>query len=354
MAKGENIFKRKDGRWEARYIRGHEETGKIRYGFCYGRTYREAKEKVTVCKAAVAAGEPPPQIKTAQHFSFFCDAWLAVRKTQVRVSTYSKYAAVLEKHIKPHLGRYLPQDITTAAVDAFSQELLASLSPKTVHDILVTLHGILKYTAGCVAQALPHVEIHYPKEEKREMRVLTREEQARFVAYLSADITPCKFGLLLALFTGMRIGELCALKWENICVAERTVRVTATLQRLQENGAAEKGHTHIVIGAPKSGASARIIPLTAQTAALFCRCRQRRRHMSSRAALPIWSRVRCNIASKNMSAPAGCRASTATRCGTRLPPARWRWGLKSNRCPKFWGMRPPRSRWSAMFTPRWS
>lgn len=268
MAKGENIFKRKDGRWEARYIRGHEETGKIRYGFCYGRTYREAKEKVTVCKAAVAAGEPLPQIKTAQHFSFFCDAWLAVRKTQVRVSTYSKYAAVLEKHIKPHLGRYLPQDITTVAVDAFSQELLASLSPKTVHDILVTLHGILKYTAGCVAQALPHVEIHYPKEEKREMRVLTREEQARFVAYLSADITPCKFGLLLALFTGMRIGELCALKWENICVAERTVRVAATLQRLQENGAAEKGHTHIVIGAPKSGASARIIPLTAQTAAL--------------------------------------------------------------------------------------
>ena len=160
-----------------------------------------------------------------------------MRKTQVRVSTYSKYAAVLEKHIKPHLGRYLPQDITTAAVDAFSQELLASLSPKTVHDILVTLHGILKYTAGCVVQALPHVEIHYPKEEKREMRVLTREEQARFVAYLSADITPCKFGLLLALFTGMRIGELCALKWENICVAERTVRVAATLQRLQENGA---------------------------------------------------------------------------------------------------------------------
>lgn len=49
MAKGENIFKRKDGRWEARYIRGYELSGKIKYGFCYGKTYKEAKEKVTQC-----------------------------------------------------------------------------------------------------------------------------------------------------------------------------------------------------------------------------------------------------------------------------------------------------------------
>ena len=53
MSKGENIFKRKDGRWEARYIKGYELSGKIKYGFCYGKTYREAKEKVTKCKAAL-------------------------------------------------------------------------------------------------------------------------------------------------------------------------------------------------------------------------------------------------------------------------------------------------------------
>lgn len=58
MAKGENIFKRKDGRWEARYIRGYELSGKIKYGFCYGKTYKEAKEKVTQCKPVVASGTP--------------------------------------------------------------------------------------------------------------------------------------------------------------------------------------------------------------------------------------------------------------------------------------------------------
>ena len=58
--KGENIFKRKDGRWEARYIKGHELSGKIKYGFCYGKTYREAKEKVTKCRAAVLNSTPLP------------------------------------------------------------------------------------------------------------------------------------------------------------------------------------------------------------------------------------------------------------------------------------------------------
>ena len=60
MVKGENIFKRKDGRWEARYIKGYELSGKIKYGFCYGKTYREVKEKVTKCKAALVSGKPVP------------------------------------------------------------------------------------------------------------------------------------------------------------------------------------------------------------------------------------------------------------------------------------------------------
>lgn len=64
MSKGENIFKRRDGRWEARYIKGRDPAGKIKYGFCYGKTYREAKEKVTKAKADVLTGMPDPTIQT--------------------------------------------------------------------------------------------------------------------------------------------------------------------------------------------------------------------------------------------------------------------------------------------------
>ena len=76
MSKGENIFKRKDGRWEARYIKGYELSGKIKYGFCYGKTYKEAKEKVTKFKAAMANGSPLPAVGSRHRFAFYCDEWL--------------------------------------------------------------------------------------------------------------------------------------------------------------------------------------------------------------------------------------------------------------------------------------
>ena len=70
MAKGENIFKRKDGRWEARYIKGYELSGKIKYGFCYGKTYKEAKEKVTQHKAALMSGRPIETGRGRHRFAF--------------------------------------------------------------------------------------------------------------------------------------------------------------------------------------------------------------------------------------------------------------------------------------------
>ena len=84
MSKGENIFKRKDGRWEARYIRGYELSGKIKYGFCYGKTYKEAKEKVTKFKAAMVDGSPPPATDSRHRFAFYCDEWLQLRKAKVK------------------------------------------------------------------------------------------------------------------------------------------------------------------------------------------------------------------------------------------------------------------------------
>ena len=76
MKKGENIFKRKDGRWEARYIKGYKLSGKIKYGFCCGRRYQEAKEKVAKFKEALLAGKPTLQTGTRHRFAFYCDSWL--------------------------------------------------------------------------------------------------------------------------------------------------------------------------------------------------------------------------------------------------------------------------------------
>lgn len=262
MSKGENIFKRRDGRWEARYIKCRDATGKIKYGFCYGKTYHEAKEKVTKAKAAIIVGLPLP-VPSRQRFSFYCDEWLKSRKLQVKESTYVKYDTVLNKHIKPKLGGYVPLGISNDIVNTFTKDLLdEGLSAKSVRDILTILSSILKFTATSFPGSFPSIEINYPKSTRPEARVLSQEEQQTLVTYLMAGNDPYKLGILLALLTGIRIGELCALRWKDVSLDEQKLCIRSTVQRIRDMGDTAKSKTKIIISTPKSDSSARVIPLT--------------------------------------------------------------------------------------------
>ena len=261
--KGENIFQRKDGRWEARYIKGYELSGKIKYGFCYGRTYKEAKTKVEQIKAALLNNKPLPVAGNRHRFAFFCEEWLRIQKTRIKESTYVKYDSILACHILPKLGGCYPLGISTQIVEAFKAELLdEGLSVQSVKNTLMVLHAVLRYTAEQYPGIFPVVDIRYPKEPKKEPRVLTLDEQRRFMVYLQENMDECKFGVLLALMTGLRIGEICALKWENLSLRSNTIRVNATMQRLKNTDGEEKGKTKILIGKPKSDTSIRTIPLS--------------------------------------------------------------------------------------------
>lgn len=268
--KGENIYKRKDNRWEARYIKSYHPDGKPKYGYCYGKTYREAKQKVTQAKVDLHTGKAASTASRRRRFAYYCDEWLQINRSRVKESTYVKYRGILEKHIKPRLGGCLVQSISSVVAEQFSHELLYTqeLSAKTVKDILMVLHAVIKYTTKQFPEPLPMIEIVYPKVPKQEMRVLSREEQTRLVHYLLKDMDACKFGVLLALFTGMRIGEVCALRWENVSLSEKVIKVSSTMQRLQNLDEAGIGKTKIIISEPKSDNSARIIPLTDYTAKL--------------------------------------------------------------------------------------
>ena len=267
--KGENIFKRKDGRWEARYVKGYELSGKIKYGFCYGKTYREAKQKVSEIKAALLSDKPIPLTNSRHRFAFFCEEWLRMQKSQVKESTYVKYDSTLRCHILPKLGGCFPLGFSAQVAERFKQELLEEgLSVQSVKNILMVLHAILRYTAKQYPGTFPSVEIRYPREQKKEPRVLSEEEQTRFVSYLTEDMDPCRFGILLALFTGLRIGEICALKWENISLRSNTIRIDSTMQRISDLDRAGNGKTKILIGNPKSETSARTIPMSEQLAGL--------------------------------------------------------------------------------------
>lgn len=260
MGKGENIFKRKDGRWEARYAKGRGIDGGIIYGYCYGKTYREAKEKVTVRKADVLFGIQAEAARTLR-LGHYCDEWLQKKKPVIKESTYIKYWKVLEKHIKPALGNCKPKSITEEAVNFFVGDLEARLSAKTIKDVLAVLRAVLKYS-GCTRE----LAVPLPKEQSREARVLSQSEQSVLIQRLSGSQDRRDLGTLLVLLTGIRIGELCALRWEDVSMEDDTIHIRSTIQRLSD----ENGGTRIIISTPKSDKSRRVIPMT-QIASAVCR-----------------------------------------------------------------------------------
>ena len=277
--RGENIYKRKDGRWEGRYIKGYNLAGKACYGSCYGKTYSEAKEKLGKIKAGVLAGKTLPPKKAQLIFMHYCDDWLNSRKSRIKLSTYNRYETAINNHIKPYLGNYQPMVLSTQLTDKFCQHLLyeKKLAPQTVKCVLVILKSILKYTERQFPKEFPIIDIYYPKDTKKQIRVLTREEQDRFVAYLLKDMDDCKFGILLALMTGVRLGEICALRWDDISISDKSIRVKATMQRLTNNNDTTKRKTRIYISNPKTDTSIRTIPLSNRALAL---CQQMGVHPS--------------------------------------------------------------------------
>lgn len=256
--KGENIYKRKDGRWEGRYILFKDPSGKNKFGYIYGKTYKEVKEKLNKEKLKKTSSQ-----SKKKRFSAYCNEWLELNAYKVKASTMAKYSRVVNQYILDYFGNYYPLEIKTINVQRFTTALFEkNLSTKTIKDILVILKSILNYTSQQLSPETLNVSIVYPKEVKNTIHVLTSQQQNIIISYLMEDMDYCKFGVLLALSTGIRIGELCALKWEDISLSKQVIYISKTMQRvsLMDNNAFEK--THIIISEPKSSTSKRIIPLT--------------------------------------------------------------------------------------------
>lgn len=276
--KGTNIYKRKDGRWEGRYVKGRSPSGEIKYGYVYGKSYGEAREKQLQAQTLLSS-EQTSQKQSKKTLEYFCKEWLVLNRNRVKRSTYVKYHNIVTSHIIPELGRCLPQSLDAVTIETFSSMLLSNgalhkkdtgLSSKTVRDILTVLNSILKYANSQLGNSLKQIQLMYPKARKKTTRVLSKEEQERFVQYLLTDMNDCKFGILLALQTGMRLGEVCALRWGNISMHDQTIRISDTIQRLQTFDSSSSNRTEVIFDDPKSETSKRIIPLS-EPAIELCR-----------------------------------------------------------------------------------
>ncbi len=269
--KGENIYRRKDGRWEGRYVKERSKEGKVLYGYVYGKTYNEAKMKRLDRIAALAnetnisSFENPADKEV--YFSSLSQAWLELIRPQIKISTYNKYRNLLKSYILPEFGRIKITELTSESLRSGCNYLLehggvkkTGLSSKTVGDVLSLMRRLLSYandigwTVKCSGKEFSI------KQSPKEICVLCRSEQEILCHYLLENISERNIGIYLCLFTGLRIGELCALKWDDISLDNGTIYIHQIAQRIQTDHNATK-KTEVLITTPKSKYSIRTIPI---------------------------------------------------------------------------------------------
>jgi integrase len=260
--RGENIYKRRDGRWEARYIKTRTLAGKAVYGYIYRRSYLEAKRAQAEAKANSMAGQMDPhRLRHPKNLEAYLTAWLPLIQESVKKSTFANYRGLIRRHIIPDLGKVPLEQLSSELVQDYINRKLklgrldgtAGLSVKTAKDIIGLIKRSLKPMGIDLQIKLPRYNLPKP-------RVLSPSEQSALINAAQCTDDLEGFGVLLSLFTGIRIGELCSLKWRDISLNEGVLRVNKTLQRL-ENYEGGKSKTVIDIGTPKSESSVRNIPL---------------------------------------------------------------------------------------------
>ena len=262
--RGDNIHKRKDGRWEGRFVKYRDENGKAVYGSVYGKSYTEVKTKLEETKLAKKSNDSKKDIC----FSAVLDHWLSVNKMRIKGATYSKYLYMVNAHIKPFFGDRTVSSITSFELNSFISAKLENgrldgkggLSPAYVKTLTLILNSTMNYASNegyCKKFENPVIA---PSTEKISRKPLSEKEYKKLLNYTICNLDLTGLGILISLMAGLRIGEICALKWADVDFKESCIAVNSTVSRIN-NYSSESTKSELIISSPKTNASKRIIPI---------------------------------------------------------------------------------------------
>ncbi len=194
-------------------------------------------------------------------------AWKRDKQRYVKQSTYAAYALILENHILPCFGEC--EALSEKLVQEFVlQKLETGLSVKTVKDVLIVLKMVMKF--GVKNEWMPYCEwdIKYPTmEANKEIEVLTVARHKKILDYIKQNFTFRNLGIYISLTTGLRIGEICGLKWSDVDADKGTITVNRTIERIYIVDGETK-HTELVVNTPKTKNSCREIPMSKELLAM--------------------------------------------------------------------------------------
>ncbi|MBS7577584.1 MULTISPECIES: site-specific integrase [unclassified Enterococcus] len=267
--RGENIYKRKDGRWEGRYIKGRHNDGKARYGYVYAYSYKAVRNKLLPLKNQYLQETKtiPAKGKKVQKV---VETWLLIQQETLKDSTYATYCYKMERYVLPIIGQF---DITKLnhihiqeMVNTWKNQL--KISSTTIRNTFQIIKKCLSFAAqnGYLIHNI-NLNIRLPKSQKKAVRAISLKEQKKLESVALQDKNG--YPILFALYTGMRIGEIAALKWSDIDLKNKVIKVNHTYQRIQKNNAFKK--TMLILTDTKTNTSQRLIPISKRLADILNR-----------------------------------------------------------------------------------
>lgn len=268
--RGEQIRKRKDGRWEGRFKAGCDRNGKTVYRSVYAKTYAEVKEKLHTAWEAQAA----PRVKSPL-LKDVLGLWQKVNEPNRKGATNMKYDDLIQKHILPELGAMEVSSLNTAILTDFMNQKLASgrldsqtgLSASYVRSMMLILDSALRFAEGEHLCPPFYARVHKPTIHKNEVEVLDPETQRALELTIFEHLNETTLGVYLSLQTGLRIGEVCALRWRDIDLQGAVLHVRATVSRVVCSDGPCK--STLIIDIPKTPSSLRDIPISSKLLAIL-------------------------------------------------------------------------------------
>lgn len=204
-------------------------------------------------------------------FEEWVKQWVENKKNFIKESSYANYKTIVVNHLIPVFGKMLLSDITYQVIQEHVLQWVKNgridgnggLSNKTIKDMVMVLKMCLRDAGIDEYQITRKNGVLYPNRNNKDT-IFCLSEQS-FQAYIDAlmrDLNPENIGFIMCLYTGVRIGEICALQWKDIDFNEKVVFVSKTIQRVYIKGWENKGISKVIITKPKSKKSIRTIPIS--------------------------------------------------------------------------------------------
>lgn len=268
--RGENIHKRKDGRWEGRYIKGRSETGKAIWGYVYAYSYVDAKSAL-IRKKVKAADYTVPLGAQELTISVLSELWLSTLN-DLEDSSIAHYRYSIEHYILPVIGNLRISQLSRAKLELCVLQIISPVGGEhkpfgtsLSRECISLVRRLCKYAYTLHLMPMIELSIKPVKETSEFPEALSLEEQAAVSRFVFKNPTPRKAGILFMLQLGLRISEVCGLQWGDIDLVHKEVHIRRGVRRIPVGS----GKTSIVIQAPKTESSKRVLPIPPKLSALL-------------------------------------------------------------------------------------